>query len=245
MSSRPVFLTSDVHLGAVPPETERSFHRWIETAATEASEILINGDLFDFWFEYRNSIPGGHTRTLDLLTRVVADGIPITLMGGNHDWWGGRHLTEQVGLIFHQDPIVRDVAGKRTLIAHGDGLGRGDMGYKILRWLLRSPLTVASFRQLPHGLGEWLGARVSRTNERRGSGHGPNPERVRELRTWALEKLDEDPSLELIALGHTHQPEVTEARTGRWILNSGDWVYRQTYVILSEGEPPELLDWNG
>ena len=245
MASRPVFLTSDVHLGAVPAETEESFHRWLEHAAARASEIVINGDLFDFWFEFRSGIPKGHTRTLDLLTGIVAGGVPISLMGGNHDWWGGTHLTDKVGIRFYQDPLVRDLAGRRTLIAHGDGLGRGDLGYRMLRWVLRSPLTVGAFRQLPTTLGDWLADRVSRTETRGESGHRPSPVRAAELRTWALDQLDRDPTLELIALGHTHQPELLEPHPDRWILNSGDWVYRRTYVVLSKGEPPRILDWDG
>ncbi len=243
MSPPPVYLTSDVHLGAVPSDTEASFHRWLEHAAARASEIVINGDLFDFWFEYRNAIPKGYDKTLDLLRRVVEGGVPIQLLGGNHDWWGGRHLRDEIGIDFRQDPVLRDLAGRRTLIAHGDGLGRGDLGYRALRWMLRSPLTVTAFRQLPPSLGGWLGERVSRTDARGTSSRGPNPVRVAELRRWALWQLEEDASLGMVAVGHTHLPELIEPHPGRWVLNSGDWVYRRTYAVLAVGEPPRLLDW--
>ena len=243
MAAKPVYLTSDVHLGAIPDSTADRFHAWLEHAAAEASEIVINGDLFDFWFEYRTSIPRGHERTLDLLTNIIAGGVPVLLMGGNHDWWGGSYLRERIGVDFRQHPVVRELAGHRTFIAHGDGLGRGDLGYKMMSWVLRSPLTVGAFRQLPPRLGSWLGDRVSRTEDRGASGRGPHPGRVEELRRWATAKLTSDPSLDLIALGHTHQPELLEVEPGRWVLNSGDWVYHRNYVVLAEGEPPQLLDW--
>ena len=189
MSPGPVYLTSDVHLGAVPADTERSFHRWLEAAAADASEIFINGDLFDFWFEYRWSIPRGHDRTLALLTDIVAGGVPVSLMGGNHDWWGGDFLTGEVGLTVHKDPVVRDLGGLTALIAHGDGLGRGDLGYRALRLLLRSRLTVGAFRLLPPWLGSWLGDRVSRTEARGDQGRGPNAERVAGARPLGQESV--------------------------------------------------------
>ena len=70
-SARPVYLVSDIHLGAAPKERERSFLRWLSHAGSSASELIINGDLFDFWFEYRSVIPRGHTRVLGALAALV------------------------------------------------------------------------------------------------------------------------------------------------------------------------------
>ena len=137
MTAKPVYLASDVHFGSVPAEREEAFLAWMEEAAASASEIVLNGDLFDFWFEYRTGVPRGHDRVLDTLRSVVAAGVPVTLMGGNHDWWSGRYLREEVGVDFLQDPVVRSYAGLRTFLAHGDGLGKGDLGYLALRMLLR------------------------------------------------------------------------------------------------------------
>ena len=125
MRPGPVYLASDVHLGAVPDETESAFLDWLEHAGTEASEIVLNGDLFDFWFEYRHAIPRGYTRVRGGLAAVVDAGVPVRLVGGTHDWWGGSYLEDEVGLHFHREPVVLELAGRRTFLAHGDGLGRG------------------------------------------------------------------------------------------------------------------------
>ncbi len=138
MSEKPIHFASDVHLGAVPTETEQAFVRWLVHTADCASELILNGDLFDFWFEYGSVIPGGHTRTLGALADLVDGGLPVTLMGGNHDWWGGKFLTDDIGLTFQKGPVVRNLAGLRTFIAHGDGLGRGDLPYRILKAGLQS-----------------------------------------------------------------------------------------------------------
>ena len=86
MSEKPIYFASDIHLGSVPTEAERAFVRWLTYTAAHASELILNGDLFDFWFEYGSVIPGGHTRTLGALADLVERGLPVTLMGGNHDW---------------------------------------------------------------------------------------------------------------------------------------------------------------
>ena len=96
-ATKPVLVASDVHYGAIRPERERSFLAWLDHAAESASAIVINGDLFDFWFEFRTGIPRGYDALLGRLKEIVTDGVPITLTGGNHDWWGGAYLREEVG----------------------------------------------------------------------------------------------------------------------------------------------------
>lgn len=241
--SKPVLLASDAHLGASPPDHARAFLSWLEYAADRASEIVINGDLFDFWFEYRWGVTRGHGEVLSCLREVVGSGVPVTLMGGNHDWWGGAYLRDEIGLRLLWQPEVRDVAGRTALLAHGDGVGSGDTGYRLLRVVLRSPLTRGAFSLLPVGVGDRVAAAVSTTEERWGQ-WGPRQEaRSAALEAWAVDKLRADPELDLVLLGHTHMPLIREVEPDRWYVNSGDWVSHQSYVELEPGSAPRLLDW--
>lgn len=245
MPEKPVYLASDVHLGAAPHEREEAFLAWLAHTPGVASRVVLNGDLFDFWFEYRWGVPRGHDRVLSHLREVVDAGVPVTLMGGNHDWWGGRFLREEVGVEFLQDPVVRTYAGLTTFLAHGDGLGRGDLGYRALRLLLRGRATRFAFGLLGPGLGGWVAGGVSRTEHRRGGATPDDRARAEVLAAWARGKLERCPELDLVVLGHTHVPQLTEVAPGRWYLNAGDWVVHATYAVLSEGAPPELLTWAG
>jgi UDP-2,3-diacylglucosamine hydrolase len=243
MAKKPIFLTSDVHLGVVPRETEASFIRWLEHASDRASEVVINGDLFDFWFEYRSAIPRGHTRVLGALAAVVDSGVHVTLMGGNHDWWGGDYLTEEVGVRFLRDPTVLDLAGLRTLLAHGDGVGAGDLGYRILKLILRGRLTIWAFGWLHPDLGAWLARRVSQTEYRIGGPTDHEKTRARELEKWARQHLVENRSLDLVVLAHTHVPALEEVEPRRWYANAGDWLNHRTYLVLQEGGAPKMEIW--
>jgi len=252
MPAGPVYIASDVHMGATAPEQERAFLDWLEHAAASAASILLNGDLFDFWFEYRGGrIPPGYDELLAALRRTVDSGTPVTLMGGNHDWWGGRYLREEVGLEFLQEPVVRTLAGHRTLVAHGDGLGAGDLGYRALKLLLRSRLTRFAFAQLGPGLGDILAGRVSRTDVRWGPITDADRQRAAALKAWAKDALDRRPELDLVLLGHTHIPAKVEVPgpastgAGRWYLNSGDWVRHRSYLVLEEGTEPAVMTWTG
>jgi UDP-2,3-diacylglucosamine hydrolase len=244
-ADKPVLLASDVHLGAVRSGREREFFAWLEHAAAAASWIILNGDLFDFWFEYRWGTTRGHDDVLSALRDIVDSGVPITLVGGNHDWWGGRFLREEIGIEFLQEPTIRQVAGKRTLLAHGDGLGKGDLRYLMLRSVLRGSATRWAFGMLPPSVGDRIARGVSRTEHKWEEWGERQQSRVRALEEWAATRLRADTELELIVLGHTHQPHIREVTSGQWYVNSGDWVLHRSYLTLEIGREPVLSEWTG
>jgi UDP-2,3-diacylglucosamine hydrolase len=244
MRDLPVFIASDVHLGAVPDDTELAFLSWLEHCGAEASRVVVNGDLFDFWFEYSTVIPRGYTRILGALRALVDGGTPVLLMGGNHDWWGGSFLRDEIGLEFHQKPVVLDLKGRNTLLAHGDGLGPGDAGYRVLRSFLRSWPTRFAFRWLHPDIGAQIARKVSKTEERPNRPLGWADSRSRVLEAWASEHLRARPELDMVVLGHTHVPMLREPEPGRYYLNAGDWVEHRSYAVLSTGDPPRLLEWS-
>ena len=245
MSSKPAYLVSDVHLGAVPRETEEAFRRWLVHVKESGSRLIINGDLFDFWFEYRRVIPGEHVRVLALLADLVESGVPVLLMGGNHDWWGGSFLRDRIGLDFHQDPVRIQLKGKSVLIAHGDGLGSGDLGYRCLRLILRGWLTRRLFSWLHPDLGARIADRVSGTRAQAAAGlDGGNKGRVAFLSAWAAEALERDGTLDIVATGHAHMPAVTEVAPGRFYINTGDWVVHRSYVTIGDSGKPVLHQWD-
>ncbi len=242
--SKPLFLVSDVHLGAVPPETEAAFRRWLRYAKERASRLVINGDLFDFWFEYRRVVPGEHVRVLALLAEIAETGVPVVLMGGNHDWWGGDFM-QRLGVDFRRQGARLSHGGKSILVAHGDGLGRGDLGYRMLKLVLRGRASQWAFRWLHPDVGAWLADRVSSTETDTEPPSEQSRRRAAHLTRWARERLAVDSTLDIVALGHVHQPSVLEVEPGRYYVNSGDWVRHRSYVTVGESGTPALHEWHG
>ncbi|HEX7117651.1 MAG TPA: UDP-2,3-diacylglucosamine diphosphatase [Longimicrobiales bacterium] len=236
------YIASDVHLGAVPRETETAFIAFLEHAGAHARSLLLVGDLFDFWFEYGPVVPGRHFRVLAALRDLVDAGLPVTLMGGNHDAWGGRFLREEVGVAFHPDPVYLELGGRRALVAHGDGVGRGDLKYRALKAVLRSRAAILAFRLLHPELGVRLARAVSST-EHKADGDDAARGRAAYIAEWARSRLREEPELGLVVCGHAHLPAVEEFEPGRYYVNAGDWLRHDSYITVSPGEAPALHRW--
>ena len=86
-----IYFASDNHLGAPSNKEsrirEKKFVKWLDSIKEDAEIIFLLGDLFDFWFEYKHSVPKGFTRTLGKLAELSDQGIKIYFFVGNHDYW--------------------------------------------------------------------------------------------------------------------------------------------------------------
>ena len=238
----PIYIAYDTHLGAVPRTTEHAFIDFLEHAGHDAGSVLLVGDLFDFWFEYGSVIPGTHFRTLAALARLVEAGIGVTLVGGNHDAWGGRFLREEVGVEFRDRPFRTSLAGRPALVAHGDGLGGGDLRYRLLKSVVRSRPMILAFRTLHPELGLRVARAVSRTETRTDEEAARG--RATFLQDWAASRLREDDDLGWVVCGHCHVPALEEVEPARYYLNAGDWIRHYTYIRIDETGTPEMHRWS-
>ena len=149
----PVYFIADAHLGssADPAADEPRLARLVpflrRVRDRGAEHLYIVGDLFDFWFEYRSVVSRRAFPVVCALRRLVDAGVEVTWMGGNHDYWLGDFLRDEVGLRVMRVPLEVTLEGRRILLIHGDGLaGRQDRGYRVLRAVIRAPLSESLFR---------------------------------------------------------------------------------------------------
>jgi UDP-2,3-diacylglucosamine hydrolase len=238
--SAPCYIIADVHLGVAPRETERALVQFLRALPGRAGSLLINGDLFDFWFEWRAAIPRTGFRVLAALADIVDAGVPVTWIAGNHDCWGGEVLREDVGVEYTFGPWVGDLAGWRARVEHGDGLrGREDRGYRAIRPVLRHPLSKQAFRLLPVDAASRLAtgsSQASRTYRPRDDGLG--------IRRAGMARLDAEPGLELFVLGHSHVAGLERAGGGGVYANAGSWLDAPTYLRATPQEIA-LCRWDG
>lgn len=241
---RSTIVVSDAHLGAAPTASESAFMDFLAGIADRTGDLLINGDLFDFWFEYDTVILSRHFQTLRVLADLADAGVRIRLLGGNHDYWGGRFLSNEIGIELLVGPLVTEVGGRRAYVAHGDGIGGADLGYRALKSVIRSRPARAAFRQVHPDWSGHLIRLVSRTESRHDRPGAPaGHDRSVRLRDLALKLLDSDQDLDLVVFGHCHQPELLEVAPGRHYLNSGDWLHNCTWAEITPDEI-RLNRWN-
>jgi UDP-2,3-diacylglucosamine hydrolase len=231
----PCFVFSDAHVGVKGKngkdgtsgtwgdgqyDPERGILALMELARREAKSVVINGDLFDFWFEWRSVMPRVGFRALAAIAAAAESGVRVVWIAGNHDCWGGDVLRE-AGVEYHVGPWRGRIGGWETLIEHGDGLrDREDAGYRVLRSVLRNPLAIWAFRHLLHP--DWASALA------RGTSHTSRGMRPRDggegLAQVALQRLSADHSLDLYVFGHTHASAMESAPGGGVYANPGAWM---------------------
>lgn len=228
--SKPDFIASDVHLGPATRERERTFLAFLDHIGAQAGSLLINGDLFDFWFEYRTAIPRRHFGTLAALRQLRRSGVAITYLTGNHDFWLGPFLRDDLGLRTQGEGLALELQGHRIWIHHGDGLVGGDLGYRLLKKVLRNPVSVTLYGLLHPDLGIPLAHRVSRWSRHSQTEKAFDGDRLwREIATPRFRD-----GFDTVLVGHFHHAwERREGDQAFFVL--GDWMECFTYVVLQDG----------
>ena len=240
MPDRPIYIFSDTHLGAAHADLEPAVLAFLRHVREHGRALVINGDLFDFWFEWRTVIPRSGFRVIAALAELRDAGIPVTLVGGNHDCWGGDVLREDAGVTYSLEAIERDMAGWRTRVEHGDGLRpERDRAYRRLRTVLRHGLSIRLFRLLHPDWGTRLATWSSDTSRT----HRAHDEGA-ELREIAMATLQRRPELDLLVFGHSHVAALERSPRGSVYANAGSWLLKPTYLRLTE-QRIELREWTG
>lgn len=231
-----IYFLSDFHLGA--PDAEASLLRekkivaFLEEIRHDAAEIFIVGDMFDFWYEYRKVVPKGYVRLLGKLAEITDSGIPIHFFVGNHDMWMKDYLEEELNIKTYFEPHEFEFGGKKFLVGHGDGLGPGDKGYKMLKKVFRNPVAQWMFGILPPYMGMGLANYFSRKS-REATGKHEETFRGEEnewLITYCKDALSKK-HYDYLVFGHRHLPIDFPINHSRYI-NLGDWIRYFTYAVF-------------
>ena len=135
-AARPLtYFVADVHLGLDvndPKDRERRFVGFLRSLPPETEAVYLLGDIWDFWYEYRDVVPKGYVHVLSALTDLMDAGVRIYFFQGNHDVWTYRYF-EELGMVRLTQPAVVDIGGTKFCLGHGDGLGPVPAGYRMLR----------------------------------------------------------------------------------------------------------------
>ncbi|MDQ7797713.1 MAG: UDP-2,3-diacylglucosamine diphosphatase [Candidatus Edwardsbacteria bacterium] len=230
-----IYFISDVHLGSAghsgsDREKLSKLGLLFDRITGPGDRLFILGDLFDFWFEYRSVIQKEHLEILGRFKDLRSRGVAVDLLVGNHDFWIGDFLSRELGITVHRQSLALESGGKKMFLAHGDGLGKGDLGYKILKVVLRNPFTIWLYRLLHPDLAipfaKWF-SQVSRNHLTRDMHLDPGP-----MLEVAREKFAQ--GFDFVLLGHTHLPTVHE-ENGKIYINLGDFIASFSYAVFRDG----------
>jgi len=230
-----IYFVSDVHLGvptnASSLEREKLLVRFLDEKAKTAKAIYFVGDLFDFWFEYKNAVPRGFVRILGKMAELSDSGVEIHLFTGNHDMWIFDYLPKELGAKLHREAITFTENGKKFYVAHGDGLGPGDYGYKFIKKVFDSRLCQWLFARMHPNLGIGIANFWSRKSRK--STGSINETYLGEENEWlaiySKEVLVKE-HFDYFIYGHRHLPLEIQLNENSKYVNLGDWIQYFTYA---------------
>lgn len=247
LSKGKIYFLSDFHLG-VPDEKsskerELKIVNWLDSILNDVEELYILGDVFDFWFEYKEVVPRGHVRILGKLAEIADAGIPIHYFTGNHDMWTFDYLVKEIGVKLYREPISRVIGGKKFYIGHGDGLGPGDKGYKFIKKVFNNKLCKWMFARLHPNFGIGLANYWSRKSR---AATEIEEKYLGDEKEWlyiySKEMLKKE-HFDYFIFGHRHLPINKDLGQGSTYINLGDWITFYTYAVF-DGEELQLISLN-
>lgn len=231
-----IYFASDFHFGipdkARSLEREKRVCRWLDSIKSDAAHVFLVGDLFDAWFEYQHVVPKGNTRFLGKLAELSDAGIPIEAFTGNHDLWMRGYFQDELQIPVHHKPIERIYNNKKFYIGHGDGLGPGDNGYKLLKKVLRNPFSQWLYRRIHPdtgvGFASWLSHKGPKHIAAEDPFLGPEKEFLVQFCLDELKKKHTD----YFIFGHRHLAIEYPLPNESLYVNLGDWLRFNSYAVF-------------
>ncbi len=231
------YFASDFHFGT-PDYTssrkrEKKVIRWLETIQEDAAMLWLLGDLFDFWFEYKYTIPKGYVRFLGKLATLRDQGLPIYFFTGNHDMWMFDYFTQELGIPVLYHPVSVTINQKKLYIGHGDGLGPGDNTYKLIKKFFKSKTCQWLFSKIHPDLGMGLAQYWSRSSRQKNlrkdeSFQGKEKEWIY-LHCCEIEQRQHH---DFYVFGHRHLPLDLPVQEHSRYINIGEWLTHNTYGVF-------------
>lgn len=232
-ADKKVYLASDFHLGVPSAEAsllrERKIIKWLDWIKQDAAAIMLVGDIFDFWFEYKHVVPKGFVRFLGKIAQLKDEGIPIFIFTGNHDMWMFDYLQNELGVVIIREPTSFQIAKHAVHIGHGDGLGPGDKTFKAIKRVFKNKLAQWAF--------SWVHPNVGFSLAHAWSGKSKDKDEDPFLgeEEWLLQycrQMEKTTHHDYYIFGHRHIPLEMKVAPNSTYLNLGDWFEKNTYVEI-------------
>lgn len=159
-------------------------------------------------------------------------GVEVHYLAGNHDFYLGKYFEEELGVQTHYGALLHEIDGKLFYIVHGDGVGKGDIGYKIFRTLVRNTFNLAWYRWLHPDLGVGLMDYLSKLSRKHTYMEKDYGEKER-LVVFANEELARS-SFDYFVCGHRHIVKLLPLRNQKsYYVNCGTWIGGMRLMLSS------------
>ncbi len=240
---------SDLHLGRGTPDATRAADRDAadllrahEPELLAGGTLVLLGDVFDQFIEYRHLVPKAGPRLAGAVAGLTDRGVRVLYAVGNRDPWHLDYVETSLGATLLRRPTRIETDGLGVYLAHGDRHARRrSAGPSLFQPLSRAPLMARLYRMgLPGDAGFGLARWVAR---RFGSDGAPTSAETAALEDAAAIELAR-PDIDVVAFGHVHQTALRSLPGGTY-LNPGYWFGDRTFARIDAGVPAtvSLMRW--
>ncbi len=191
------------------------------------------GDIWDFWYEYRDVVPKGYVRVFAALQELMDRGVKIYFFQGNHDVWTYSYF-EELGMKKLEQPYLVEIGGRRFCLGHGDGLGPVPFGYRFLRGIFHSRVLQVLFSTLHPWIAFRFGNGWSKNNRLAHDEEYSFRGKDEPLYKFA-EKFSEENRVDYFIFGHYHADVHVSLPSGAEMLILKDWMKSSPWLCF-DGE---------
>lgn len=231
-----IVVLSDVHLGTYGCHSEELL-RYLKTI--KPKKIILNGDIIDMWQFNKRYWPKSHMQVVKHITGLLAKGVKIIYLPGNHDEMLRKFSGLKLGSFRIANKVVLNLKdGKRAWIFHGDVF---DVTMQHSKWLAKLGAVGYDTLILINAFVNWCLTKLGREKI-------SLSKKVKDSVKSAVKFINkfEDTAAEIaisneydfVVCGHIHQPEMRQIITEKgsvMYLNSGDWVENLTTLEYHAG----------
>ena len=232
----PYYIISDNHFSMDLDQKEHDrrqkiFQVFDKIKALNKGTLIIGGDFFDYWFEYKNEIPKGYDNILEALADLNNNNIKIHYILGNHDYWDFGYLNKIAGITTYKNDLEFNINNKKILITHGDGILKSDYGYRFMKKIIRSQLFIFLYKLLPAKITCAFAKKLSKSS----SDYNHHDKYVKIILKDTLEYAKEKwkKNYDIVCIGHYHQTGITNLN-GKQLIYLGDWLSKYTVTVIDQ-----------
>jgi len=233
--NKKIYFLSDAHLGIngkLPSlQREKMLIKWLDNIKSQAGGIYLLGDIFDFWFEYKDVVPKGYTRLFGKLSELTDSGIKVFYVTGNHDMWDHKYFEKELNLKVYSEPVEKWIGDKYFMVGHGDGLGPDDKSYKIMKKTFQSKISRKIFSFFHPRIGISLANYLSRISRNNNVDEVFKGEDKEQLVLYCKYKLTQK-HYDFFVFGHRHLPLSILVGNNSLYVNTGDWIKTFSYAVF-------------
>ncbi len=235
------YFISDVHLGlqSKVEETQKEslLVKFLYSIRDVADELFIVGDLYDYWFEYNRVYQKGFYKTLTALKELSESGVKLHYFIGNHDFMHRNFFKDEFNANIYENELSTTINGKKFFIHHGDGLVKNDLGYNILKKILRNKF----LQSLYYTIHPDLGIKIASGTSKKSRSYTAKKDYGEEDGLFDSAKKIIEQGYDFVLFGHLHKRQYLYYKNGIYI-NLGSWLDKPCYGVFRNNNF-EIVDW--